>query len=46
MEPYIILVIAAVALIVFYIVWSNRSRQTGTPPENSQRHTDREQHEP
>ncbi len=46
MEPYVILAIAAVALIVFYIVWSNRSRRTRTPPEDSRRRTDREQHEP
>lgn len=43
MEPFVILAIAAVALIVFYIVWSNRSRQTETPPEDAMRRADREQ---
>jgi hypothetical protein len=46
MEPFVILAIAAVALIVFYIVWNNRSRQTGTPPEDAQRRSDREQDSP
>lgn len=45
MEPFVILAIA-VALIVFYIVWSNRSRQTETRPEDAMRRSEREQNEP
>jgi hypothetical protein len=33
MEPFAILAIAAVVLIVFYLVWSNRSRKSTTRPE-------------
>lgn len=33
MEPFIILVIAAALLVVFYVVWSKRSEPTEIEPD-------------
>jgi hypothetical protein len=42
MEPYILIAIAAVALVVFYLVWNSRSRQNETGTQRETRADDRD----
>ena len=37
---YILLAVAAVALVVFFVTWSRRSKPTGTQPERHPRRGD------
>lgn len=43
MEPFVILAIAAIAVVVFFLVWNNRSRQSRSRPEDTNRLTGRNQ---